>query len=204
MLFYTTVEPGTLRLLKRIQSDDRFSDYTLVGGTALALSIGHRKSIDLDFFSHSQGDIDSILETIHELAEVKVLNQSRFILNLTLDEIKVDFVNYRYEFLDDPLREDGLRLAGLRDIVAMKLAAIVGRGSRKDFVDLYYLFDRIEISDALKCYLSKYHDGSEFQVMRSLTYFEDAELEPMPIMMNELSWQEVKERMIGLSLGRMN
>lgn len=89
---------------------------------------------------------------------------------------------------------DGLRLAGSDDIATMKLQAITGRGSRKDFVDLAFLLERYRLAEMLGLYRQKYPDGSEYLVLRSLTYFDDAEEEPMPRMLVELGWEEVKKR----------
>jgi hypothetical protein len=84
-------------------------------------------------------------------------------------------------------------LAAIEDIAAMKLAAITGRGSKKDFIDIYFILQKYGLSDILKFYEDKYSDGSIFLVLRSLAYFDDAEEEPMPKMLVNISWQEVKK-----------
>lgn len=195
MLNYTTILPLTLNLLRRIQENPSFKDFALVGGTSLALQIGHRMSIDLDFFRHSNSNIEDIIEDIRELgASINITNQSNRILNLVIDDVKVDFVSYGYPFIENPIIEENLILASTKDIAAMKLSAISKRGSKKDFIDLYYLLDQYSLAEMLKFYTVKYQDNSEFLVIKSLTYFMDAESDPMPKMMNNIKWDTIKSR----------
>ncbi len=196
MLYYATIHPETLQLLKDIQAVDALSDFYLVGGTSLALQIGHRVSIDLDLFSTSTTSIEAIPDHIHPFGTIRILNQTPYILNLFIDDIKVDFVSYRYPFLIEPLLEDGLKLATIPDIAAMKLAAITGRGSKKDFIDLYFILKIYSLPELFEFYQAKYPDGSDFLVFKSLTYFEDAEIEPMPKMIKQVAWEEVKQTII--------
>lgn len=105
----------------------------------------------------------------------------------------VDIVNYSYPWLNPPIIEEGIRLASVEDIAAMKVTAIVGRGTRKDFVDMAFLLDRMSLSDILHCYLQKFAEGSLFMALKSLLYFDDAEQMPMPQMLIPRSWDEVKE-----------
>ena len=109
---------------------------------------------------------------------------------------KVDFVNYTYPWLDEIKSADDLRLAGLKDIAAMKLAAVPGRGTKKDFIDIYFLLKQFSLKEMLEYYKQKYADGSEFLVLKSLTYFEDAEPEQEPVMLKNISWQAVKDTVL--------
>lgn len=92
-----------------------------------------------------------------------------------------------------PIEADGVRLASLNDIAAMKVSAIVNRGTKKDFIDLYTLLQSFTLDDILDMYSRKYSDGSLFIVMKSLTYFDDAETEPMPNVLNDTTWETVKD-----------
>lgn len=87
---------------------------------------------------------------------------------------------------------DGIRLAGIEDIAAMKLAAITGRGSRKDFIDLYFLLQKYNLKEMLGFYRNKYFDGSEYLVLKSLTYFTDAENDIEIEMIKDVSWIKIK------------
>jgi len=196
MLFYSTIAPSTLQLLKDIQNLPQFNDFLLVGGTSLALQIGHRISIDLDLFTTSKVDIDAIPNQISHFDKIKIINRTPSILNLFIGNVKVDFVSYTYPFLHSPVLVDDLKLASIEDIAAMKLAAIVGRGSKKDFIDLFFLLQRYTLIQLLEFYNSKYPDGSDFLVYKSLTYFEDADIEPMPNMIQAIEWATVKKQII--------
>jgi len=171
---------------------DEFKNMRLVGGTALALQIGHRKSIDLYFF----GNIDFYniysAKTFADFKKVIILKSSKNINILSIDDVKVDFVNYNYPWLQKELSIDGIRLARLEDISAMKLAAITGRGSRKDFIDIYFLLQKYQLKELIQFYNNKYFDGSEYMVLKSLTYFDDAEKDHGIEMIHKLSWNKVK------------
>jgi predicted nucleotidyltransferase component of viral defense system len=196
MLFYETVYPQTLGLLKKLQGSDFFSSLRLVGGTALALQIGHRISVDLDLFGKLKGDIISLNKELTSLGQTELIQQTENIHIYSINDIKVDVVNYPYPWLKPALNVDGLSLATIEDIAAMKLAAIAGRGSKKDFIDLYFILQRFSLKEILTFYSKKYHDGSVFLVLRSITYFDDAEEELMPKMLINISWNEIKRTIL--------
>ena len=139
MLHLETIEPGTLQLLKSLQAIPALKDTRLVGGTSLALQVGHRNSVDLDFFGSIPISADELRETIASKHSVTIVNESKNINIYLIDGIKVDVVNYQYNWLDEPIQEGPVTLAGIRDIAAMKIAAVIGRGTKKDFVDLFFL-----------------------------------------------------------------
>lgn len=192
MLYRETVSPETLDLLKRLQSLEEFKQTRLVGGTALALQIGHRKSIDLDFFGAMPSSLEELYFIISEFASVQPLSSSKMMRFLNVNGIKVDIVSYPYGWIDDPVVEDGIVLAGVRDIAAMKISAITNRGTKKDFIDLFFLLQNYTLSELIGFYQQKYSDCQMFTVIRSLTYFEDAESDPMPSMLTAIKWSQVK------------
>lgn len=193
MLQTQTVAPELVEFLKFVMKSDVFSDFLLVGGTALALQIGHRNSVDLDFFGNSEIDIDLFRREISEYGESRVLKQSKNILIIEVNGLKVDFVNYKYPIIAKPGVIDNIRLASKQDIAAMKLNAISGRGSKKDFIDLYFLLKEFTLPEMIEFYLQKYQDGSKFLVVKSLAYFEDAEEFGNPKMFKEFSWDNCKK-----------
>ncbi len=193
MLHYETIDKGTLDLLKHLQSSAIFSEARLVGGTALALQLGHRKSVDLDLFGHINLVDEELSELYSSIGHTKILSTSKNIKAFMVNGVKVDTVNYGFKWLDDEIQIDGIRLASLRDIAAMKIAAIVNRGTKKDFIDIYYLLEHFSINDMLDLYCEKYPEGSLFIVLKSLTYFDDAESDPMPYMFYDISWEEIKQ-----------
>ncbi len=196
MLYYSTIYPETLRLLKALQEIDFLKNYRLVGGTALALQIGHRISVDLDLFSFSESDVALIPDHIETLGRLKIVNHTPNLLNLFIDEIKVDFVSYRYDFIKPVDEIENIRLASIEDIAAMKLAAIIGRGAKKDFIDLFFLLKDFSLYQLFEFYRQKYPDGSDFLLIKSLTYFDDADVDPMPKMLNPLDWNQVKSGIV--------
>ena len=196
MLHYETIHPDTLELLRKIQSLEMFKDARLVGGTALSLQLGHRKSIDLDFFGSVDISLQRIASELSTFASVSPLSESRMMCFLIVDGVKVDIVNYPYPWIDEAVIEDGVILAGIKDIAAMKLSAITNRGTRKDFVDFYYLLKYFHFEDLINFYVQKYSDAQLFTTLKSLTYFDDAEQDPMPAMITTLEWEDVKSLIV--------
>lgn len=193
MLHYETVDTGTLALLKKLQSLSIFNEMRLVGGTSLALQIGHRKSIDIDLFGNLQVEYENLIDELKTIGEVVPLKNSKNIHSLLINDIKVDIVNYEYKWLENKIIHENIYLASIQDIAAIKLNAIIGRGSKKDFIDLFFILKHYSLSEIFKFYDDKYHDGSSFLVLKSLTYFEDAEIEEMPYMFSDVTWQTVKD-----------
>lgn len=193
MLHYETIIPETHLLLEKLSVLPVLEDARLVGGTALALQLGHRTSVDLDFFGRINADSEELREILREVGRVEVASVSKNINIFWINGVKVDMVNYPYPWLDLPIVEDGVRLASLNDIAAMKVSAIVNRGTKKDFIDLYTLLQHFALDEILDMYSRKYSDGSLFIVMKSLTYFDDAETDPMPNVLNDTTWETVKD-----------
>ena len=199
MLQLSTVESNALELLKKLQKSPLLGSARLVGGTALALQIGHRKSIDLDFFGELNFEIQELIDEIKEFAELTILSESKNIHVYSVAGIKVDFVNCKYPWLDDAVVEDGITLASIRDIAAMKISAIIGRGTKKDFIDIAFLLQKFSLKEILDFYSMKYNDGSVFTALKSLTYFDDAEDDIMPDMLIRKSWKQVKKEILAKS-----
>lgn len=196
MLHFETIVPETLSLLTRIQSLPAFAETRLVGGTSLALQLGHRISIDLDLFGIWPPDADLFAE-LKAIGKVRKSSGSANgrLQFFYVDGVKVDCVTYDdYPWLDRPSEEGGVRLAGIRDIAAMKINAITNRGTRKDFVDLAFLLDRFEFAEMFGWYREKYSDASPALALRSLAYFVDAETMPMPRMLLPFDWDMAKDR----------
>jgi predicted nucleotidyltransferase component of viral defense system len=193
MLRTDTLEKSTLALLRKLQSMEVFKDTRLVGGTALTLQLGHRLSVDLDLFGAVMADANELSDELRTNGfNARLDHSSKNIKQYTINAVKVDFVAYPYIWLEPAKVEDGIRLAGLKDIAAMKLEAITNRGTRRDFVDVFFLLKHFSINQQIELYLQKYPDGSSFNVLRSLSYFEDAETDPMPKMLEAIDWDHVK------------
>ena len=182
-------------ILKKIQNIEELSNLRLVGGTALALQIGHRKSIDLDFFGKIEADNLAISKELNKIGKVTIIQNSKNINIYIIDNIKVDVVNYHYPWLENANTEDGLLLAKTKDIAAMKISAITGRGTKKDFIDLYFLLKHYSLKEILDLYMQKYNDGSIFMAIKSLSYFADADKNKQPEMIKPANWNEVKKHL---------
>lgn len=204
MLYYKTVDAATLHLLKDLQSIYEFAELRLVGGTSLSLQIGHRKSIDLDLF----GDIDfedlDVFEIFSGFDKVETIKRSKNINIFIINGVKVDFVNYSYPWLQDKMIEDKITLAQLEDIAAMKLAAITGRGSKKDFVDFYFLLKKYAFTQIIDFYNSKYTDASSYLAIKSLLYFDDADQDLPLDMVKEVRWEDVKKEISTKAIAYLN
>jgi hypothetical protein len=185
-----------MELLKKIMSEKTFSDFNLVGGTSLALQIGHRNSIDIDLFGNQPIDFELFIAILKKIGKTEIFKSSKNILITQINEIKVDFVNYTYPLLEKPFEIDGIRMLSKKDIAAMKLNAIAGRGSKKDFIVLYFLLNEFSLREMMDFYCSKYLDGSEFMVYKSLSYFEEANLQPEPKMFKDFNWEICKQKII--------
>ena len=196
MLHYETIYPNTLELLKKIQSLDMFKESRLVGGTALALQLGHRVSVDLDFFGKIDAPLEDIVFELSSFASVSPISASKMMRFLIVDGIKVDIVNYPYPWIDSPVVENGVTLASIQDIAAMKLSAITNRGTKKDFIDYYFLLKTYSLEELLDLYVRKFSDAQLFTAIKSLTYFQDAEADLMPRMTENLDWENVKKSIV--------
>ena len=196
MLHYETVKPGTLELLKQLQQMPELAGTRLVGGTALALQLGHRSSVDLDFFGAVDATAEELRDAFEREHDMTVVAEYRLIRQYMIDYVKVDVVNLRNKWLEDAVIEDGIALAGLKDIAALKINAIVGRGSKKDFIDIAVLLDYFSLREMLEFFIEKYPAGEVLLALKSLCYFEDAEVEAMPPMFIPLTWEDVKKRVM--------
>lgn len=116
-------------------------------------------------------------------------------LHFETDDVKVDCVAYEmYKWLDPAVEEEGVRLAAVRDIAAMKINAVTNRGTRKDFVDVARLLEDHSLDEIFGWYRMKYPDANPALAMRSLAYFADAETMPMPRTLVPFDWEEAKDR----------
>ncbi len=184
-----------MELLTGIMSRDALSGFYLAGGTALALQIGHRISVDLDLFGRRPFEPQDILHELKDYKPVSIMAQSKNILILNVKGVKVDFVNYNYPLIQAPKEIEGLRLLSIQDIAAMKLSAIAGRGRKRDFYDLFFLLQKFSLDELIGLYLKKYKEGSELMIVRSLVYFEDAEEDDEPKLLNiNFDWPSIKHK----------
>jgi len=189
------LDKKTEHVFEKINKSEICNNFYLAGGTALALQFGHRKSIDLDWFSKDDFNTAELKEKLEESGELSLESEERNTLNIILDGVKVSFLGYRYSLLFPLLGWEGIKIADWRDIACMKLDAVSSRGSKKDFIDLYFILKQIPVSDLLEFFNKKYKgiEYNRMHIFKSLNYFKDADEEPMPIMIESIKWQDVKK-----------
>ncbi len=175
-------------------SIELFKPYYLAGGTALALQIGHRESYDLDLFGKLTIPHELTLEELKKLGEVFVKEQFDNVSRFEVNQIKVDLVKYRYDLLKPLVRTESIRMASIEDIAAMKIYAIISRGAKRDFFDLYTLMEKFSLDEMITLTKIKYPENTELHTIRSLTFFDDAEEEEDPKMFYPVSWESVKDK----------
>lgn len=199
MLQSQTVDSNTLELLNSLMQKEYLNSFVLVGGTALALQLGNRESIDLDLFSNTYFASNELLTSLLKDYQIVVNNQLSQTLITTINHVKVDFIKFHYPFIRPFLVIENIRMASLEDIAAMKLDAITGRGSKKDFYDLFFLLQHYSIEELFSFYTEKYPHQTTFHVARSLTYFDDADIQPSPIVFDKtITWETVKQKIISV------
>jgi len=173
--------------------------FYLAGGTALALRLGHRISIDLDLFANLD-TLDDLLRTgivneLHKKYEIDLLQDSVLGLVLLADGRAASFFSYGYPLLDPTDTVSGVQIAGLRDIGLMKLDAIAGRGTRKDFYDLYSIAAHVSLDELFASSEQKYPHSLSFgmRVLTALVDFDIADQQDEPILLQPVPWERVKE-----------
>lgn len=182
-------------VLAHLASVVREAGFYLAGGTALAIQVGHLRSLDLHWFRGPSFDAMTLVRRLSASVELTVESTAEETLHATVSGVQVSFLAYAYPLLQ-PLVEwtaFDCQLASLDDIAAMKLAALSGRGARKDFVDLDALLDHgYEIDRLLDLFAAKFGFRNTAHILASLLYFDDAEHQPMPEMLRPRSWEQIR------------
>lgn len=186
------IPPNALGVLDRFTAAPVLDEFYLAGGTGLALTLGHRRSRDFDFFSRNLFDENLLLQKIKN--PLSVTSKASHTLHLDIDGIKVTFLGYSYPLLFPASEFNGVKAADVRDIARMKIDAISSRGAKRNFIDLYTVARKFGLAELIKLFDQK-HAGTHYNrvhILKSLTYFDDAESEPMPDMTTHVTWEMVK------------
>lgn len=186
------------KTVRRVVEQGWLDAWTLAGGTALALHLGHRYSEDLYFFNAEAFDPDRIANRLSEIGPVTIQSRSSETLHAAIAGLRLSFLRAQTPLLFPGMDYRGLSVADPRDIAVMKVVAIGGRGSRKDFVDLYFhLRGGTTLRTVFELLRRRFLDVdyNEYHLLKSLVFFDDAETEPMPNMIRQIEWEEVKERL---------
>jgi len=202
MLRKETVTLGTLELLKELMQDDNLKPFTLVGGTALALQIAHRSSIDIDLFSKEGFDVATVGDYLKEKYQFQQEYSARNTLKGNINGVKVDLITHAYPNVLETLKVENVRMATVNDIAAMKLNAIVNNGTRiKDFVDIAYLSDQLTLKQMVNAYGIKYTQDNPTQALKALNFHNDIDFkEPVHLLKGNFNWQDIQKRLKAMAL----
>lgn len=195
-MFEQTISKQTKQSLEVIGSLPLANQFYLAGGTALALQLGHRTSLDLDFFSPKKFSETSCVTALSKRGKFSLTQKDWQTIHGRFNITRVSFIYYPYKLLYKTASFCGVQLADIRDIACMKLDAIATRGSKKDFIDLYFILDQCySLEKVLSLFQKKYKkiDYNSIHLLKSLVYFVDADVEPIPHMFIDIQWEQVKQ-----------
>ncbi len=192
MLYTETVESNTLSVIQSLQSKSYTEEFLLVGGTALALQLGHRTSTDIDLFTTIKFDTEFLLNIIRVDYDISIRHLMGHAILVDIGEVKTDFVFQPSKIIGQSIEENSIRMASLKDIAAMKISAITARGRKRDFIDLYCLMNHFTLPDMIGFFLDKFKDATAMLAVRSLFYFLDADKDFDPKCFFKYNWNNVK------------
>jgi hypothetical protein len=190
-----TVDASVQQTLGDLRQLSLLGDFYLAGGTGLALHLGHRRSVDLDFFLGEDFEEDALLQKVQRLERFALVEKKPGTIHAHIRDTKVSFLAYTYPVLFPFQPFLGVNVADPRDIGCMKISAIASRGTKRDFVDLYIVSQHYGLKQFLGWFKEKFSQTnySMVHVLKALSFFEEAEQDPMPDMLVPLSWEEVKQ-----------
>ena len=203
-MYWKILDENRYKLLKKITETISLKNYYMIGGTALSLQLGLRESFDFDFCVSTTFNNEVIIEELSKIGDIEVQQNQKGTCDFILDGVQISFFYYPNALVDNLIEVEempNLKIAGVLDIAIMKVIAIGGRGSKKDFFDLYNIIQKCDIS------LPKLVDGlvkkggnnvNYVNIIMGLSYFEDAEDELLPKTYVDYDWNKIKEFYIKL------
>ncbi len=197
------IHPNAKRPLEQLSKTDVFTDFYLAGGTAAAIQLGHRISVDLDLFTKEDFEPAKLQK---RLADDGIVLENFApdvgTINATYRNTKISFFTYPYDLVEPLIDHEGAKLASLVDIGLMKLTAIASRGNKKDFIDLVMIIKEVGIEKLAKDFKRKYpvNEMDIYHYSKSLTYFDDADKDPDPVMLISMNWEDIKKRLKSIAL----
>ena len=194
MLRKETVEPRTLELLKKLMQMPELVSFALLGGTSLALRWGHRRSEDLDLFSNAYFNEDETISALEESFTALIISrQEKQTLSLFIDDVKVEIISPKRPYLKPFETIENIRFFSVEDTMAFKMNAVERRGSKKDFYDLHEALKHYSLSEIIGFYKQKFLTSDVGNLLKSITYFEDAENDPDFEILTGVPWPKVKK-----------
>lgn len=195
-MFTTAVSQNTKRALAILGKSRMLDDGYLAGGTAAALHLGHRYSFDLDFFTDVEFPTKVIVKRLRALPGFQFQRTAKWTILGEFPGVKFSYFYYPYSLIGKPSKLSNITIASLADIATMKIVAIGDRGKKRDFIDLYVICrKKLSLTKVLKLYDKKYGKlrNNFYHIIKSLSFFVDAENDEMPQMIEKISWEEIKK-----------
>ena len=192
------IAPQTFKLIQQLQSLPELNHFYLVGGTSLALQLGHRNSIDIDLFTQTDFEDNDIIELLKNKHTLKEIFRRKNTIIALVDNVKTDFIKHDYPFIVPPISDDGITYLSKEDIAAMKLHAIIQSGKRlKDFIDIYFLLQYFSMEQIIGFFTKKYTYSNPLIALKAVTYFDDIDenIDP-PKLLHPLPLAAIKKRIL--------
>lgn len=188
----------TKKVLHNLNKLNLINNFYLTGGTALSLQLEHRESEDLDFFNQNTFEAEIIQRQLTAIGKLKEVAIDKETLNCFLDGVKLQFLYYPYRLLEPKIKWKNIQVSSKLDVACTKLITISSRGSKKDFIDLFFLLKEYDLQNLFEKLKDKYPkiDYNQTHILKSLVYFTEADAQPQPRMHKKVNWQEVKEEII--------
>ena len=197
MIYKNILSEKHLEVLKKLKSLPKGT--YMAGGTALALQLGHRTSLDFDFYTKEHFETEIVLKSFQQdVPDIKIERIAKDTLILDADGISVSLFYYPYELIRNLVSFEGINLASIEDVAAMKMVAVSMRGKRRDFIDVYYLLQKFSLEEIIKFTIEKYPSYQPMVILKGLIYFKDAEKEDfsrgIKVFDKDFSWEKVKKK----------
>lgn len=194
-MFTKTLSQNAAGALALLGKSNILKEAYLAGGTACALQLGHRVSLDLDFFTDKEFPTEIVLKQLEKLPGFKLDETAKWTILGSFPKVKFSYFYYPYPLIGKTSTFSNTNIASLEDIAAMKIDAISSRGTKRDFIDLYFLAKLFSLKKMLSFYDKKYHRYSTnvYHIVSSLNYFADAEEQEPPKMLIPASWSQIKD-----------
>lgn len=197
-MFSAVLHNWTKDFLLRLTPQDFPEKTYLGGGTAIALQLGHRRSVDLDFFTPTTFVETQWQQHLEEKFKFKLLQGDKQTLIGSVNKVKLSLMRYRYKLIGKLEEYNQTHIASLSDLAAMKLDTVMKRGTKRDFVDIYFLSQKFSLNKLFEFYDQKFGnlDESEVMIKKALLFFDDADKQYMPDMLVAADWKKIKEWLV--------
>lgn len=194
-MFTNTLPESTLKLFKKLKLENLPNNTYLGGGTAIAIQLGHRKSVDLDFFTQTEFNENQWIQKLEKELELELINKEWQTIIGEIQKVKFSLFYYKYPLINNLIDVGNMKSASLEDLSAMKLDTVISRGTKRDLIDIYFLAQKFGLESMFKFYAEKFNNWEERAIMikKALIYFDDAENDADPNMLVDFDWNELKK-----------